>query len=56
LALYGALAVAFDTLGIDAPRDKLLEVASVECGKMEAALKDVSVENELNPAKINWKC
>ena len=56
LALYGALAVAYDTLGIDAPWDKLLDVASEECGNMEATLQDVSVENEPNPAKINWNC
>ena len=56
LALYGALAVAYDTLGTDAPWDKLVEVAAVECAKMEAALRAVSVENEQNPAKINWRC
>jgi len=56
LALYGALAVAYDTLGIDAPWDKLLEIAAEECGRMEAALRDISIENEPNPAKINWNC
>ena len=56
LALYGALAVAYDTLGINTPWDKLVEAAAMECGKMEAALREISVENEPNPAKINWKC
>ena len=56
LALYGALAVAYDTLGIDASWDDLLVVAAEECGNMEAALRNVSVENEPNPAKINWNC
>jgi len=56
LALYGALAVAYDTLGIDASWDDLLKVAAVECGNMEAALLAVSVDNEPNPAKINWNC
>jgi len=56
LALYGALAVAYDTLGADASWGALVKAAAVECGKMEAALRAVSVENEPNPAKMNWKC
>ena len=56
LALYGSLAVAYDVLGKDAPWDKLVETSAVECGKMEAALRAVSVKNEPNPAKINWMC
>lgn len=56
LALYGALAIAYDHLGIDAPWDKLLEVAAVECAKMESALAAVAVKNEPSPAKINWRC
>ena len=56
LALYGALAIAYDKLGTDASWDELLVVAAEECGKMEAALREVSVSDEPNPAKINWKC
>ena len=56
LALYGALAIAYDKLGIDADWDALVFVAAEECGKMEAALRAVAVANEPNPAKINWKC
>lgn len=56
LALYGSLAVAYDKLGINADWDSLLTIAAEECGKMEAALRTVAVENELNPAKINWNC
>ena len=56
LALYGALAVAYDKLGIDAYWDSLVSAAAEECTKMEAALQVVAVENEPNPAKINWKC
>ena len=56
LALYGALAVAYDTLGTNAMWNELLEVSAVECGKMESALHAVAVENEPNPAKINWRC
>ena len=56
LALYGALAVAYDRIGADAGWDSLSQVAADECGKMEAALRAVAVENEPNPAKIRWNC
>ena len=56
LALYGALAIAYDKVGTDASWDSLVDAAATECRKMEAALRDVSVENEPNPAKINWRC
>lgn len=56
LALYGALAVAYDSLGTNAPWEQLLQCAADECGRMEAALRAVAAEDEPNPAKIGWKC
>ncbi|MCL2065451.1 MAG: hypothetical protein FWG98_13920 [Candidatus Cloacimonetes bacterium] len=56
LALYGALAIAYDIVGIDVKWNIILSVASKECNKMEEALKKISIENEPNPVKINWKC
>jgi len=56
LAYYGALAVAYDKLGIDAPWAQLEAFAAGECGRMEAALRAVAVENEPNPAKFTWQC
>ncbi|MGE5626646.1 MAG: putative immunity protein [Solirubrobacterales bacterium] len=56
LALYGAMAVAYDTLGTDASWGDLEKCAAEECGRMLKALIDVAVENEPNPAKIDWKC
>jgi len=56
LAFYGALAVAYDRLGTDAPWGQIEHCAAEECGRMEAALRAVAVENEPNPAKIDWKC
>ena len=56
LAFYGALAVAYDRLGTDAPWGQIEHYAAKECGRMEAALRAVAVENEPNPAKIDWKC
>jgi hypothetical protein len=56
LALYGALAVAYDTLGTNATWDQLEQCAADECEHMLDALRAVSVEDEPNPAKIGWKC
>ena len=56
LALYGALAVAYDALGADAPWPELEQAAAEECGRMEAALRAVAVKDEPNPVKLNWKC
>jgi hypothetical protein len=56
LAFYGALAVAYGQLGTAAPWDQIEQCAAEECGCMEAALRAVAVENEPNPAKIDWKC
>jgi hypothetical protein len=56
LAFYGALAVAYDALGTDSPGEQIEQFAAEECRRMEAALCAVSVEDEPNPAKINWRC
>lgn len=56
LALYGALAIAYDKLGVNASWDELLILCAEECQKMEEALKEVSIENEPDPAKIKWGC
>lgn len=56
LVFYGAIAVAYDRLGTDAPWGQIEQCAAEECGRMEAALRAVAVENEPNPAKIDWKC
>jgi len=56
LAFYGALAIAYDALGTDSPWEQIEQFAAEECGRMEAALRAVLVEDEPNPAKIDWKC
>lgn len=56
LAFYGAIAVAYDRLGTEASWGQIEQCAAEECGRMEAALRAVAVENEPNPAKIDWKC
>lgn len=56
LAFYGALAVAYDTLGPKAAWELLEKFAAKECENMLDALRNVAVDKEPNPAKINWKC
>lgn len=56
LALYGALAVAYDSQGTNATWEQLEQCAALECGQMLDALRAVSVDHEPNPAKIDWKC
>ncbi|MEN6347963.1 MAG: putative immunity protein [Syntrophomonas sp.] len=56
LAFYGAAAIAYDCIGIGAQPEVYEKIAAEECAKMETALSAVAVENEPNPAKINWNC
>ncbi|MCL2072073.1 MAG: hypothetical protein FWH07_07575 [Oscillospiraceae bacterium] len=56
LAFYGVAAIAYDRVGIAESVEIYDLIAAEECAKMEAALKAVAVENESNPAKINWNC
>lgn len=56
LALYGALSVAYDTLGTKVNWEQLEQCAADECGRMLENLRAVAVEDEPNPAKIDWKC
>ena len=56
LPLYGALAVAYASLGTSAAWPQLEQCAAGECGRMLAALQAVAVENEAHPAKIDWQC
>ena len=56
LAFYGAAAIAYHRAGLLEKPAVYDQLAAVECAKMEAALRAVAVENEPNPAKINWGC
>ena len=56
LAFYGAAAIAYDRVGINEKPEVYDQIAAEECAKMEAALRAVAVEDEPNPAKINWNC
>jgi len=56
LMFYGALALAYHKIGVDADWDELLKVAEQECNKMHEALEKVAIKDEAKPAKINWNC
>lgn len=56
LAFYGALSVAYSTLGSEASWAQLEQCAADECARMEMALREIAVPDEMNPAKINWNC
>lgn len=55
LALYGALAVAYDQLGTEVPWDQIEQAATIEYGHMLEALRKVAIKNEPNPATFKWK-
>ena len=54
IAFYGAAALSYDQLGLDATQDEYLFVAQQAWLEMEDALRTIAVENETNPAKLNW--
>ena len=56
LAFYGAAAIAYSSVGVNAEIDVYEEIASKECKNMEDALRKVAIIDEPNPAKINWYC
>lgn len=56
LALYGALAVAYDELGNDALWEQLEARAGEECQRMLTALQARAVEGEPNPSNVTWVC
>jgi len=56
LVLYGALAIAYDKIGIAASWEELEKCAAKECELMLQALQLIAVKNEPNPAKLDWNC
>mgnify|MGYP000845312761 FL=1 len=51
---YGAAAVAYDRLGLDATTEEYNAAAEEVCADITAALRAVAVDHEPNPAKIKW--
>lgn len=55
IAFYGAAARAYDRAGLDESPEIYDKIAAEECAAMENALRAIAVENEENPAQINWR-
>lgn len=55
IAFYGAAALAYSQAGTDEKPEVYDAIAAEECARMEAALRGIAVENEPNPANIDWK-
>ncbi|MEG2290354.1 MAG: hypothetical protein RR891_09240 [Clostridium sp.] len=56
IAFYGAAAIAYNRVGVNEKPEIYEQIATEECDKMEISLGKVAIENEVNPAKINWNC
>ncbi len=56
LAFYGTAAIAYELVGLKEKAEVYDAIAAKECAKMEQALREVSIEDEKNPAKIKWYC
>jgi hypothetical protein len=54
-AFFGATAVAYDRVGLNETAEVYDTIAEEFCAGYAAALRAVAVENEPNPANINWK-
>lgn len=55
MAFYGTAALAYAKAGIDEEPEVYDRIAAEECTRMEAALRNIAVLNESNPAKLDWK-
>ena len=53
---YGAAVFAYTTAGLEASAEEYDALASQELARALDSLHAVAVENEPNPAKINWNC
>lgn len=56
VAFYGAAAITYDRVGLEESSEIYDQIAAEVCAKYEAELHEIAVENEPNPAKINWNC
>jgi hypothetical protein len=55
IVFYGAAAIVYDRVGTGEPTETYERLSEGECAKMEATLRSIAIENEPNPAKIDWR-
>ncbi len=56
LYFYAAAAVAYERVGFDAAAEVYAAIATEVCLDYTAALRDIAIESEPNPAKLKWNC
>ena len=56
LYFYAAAAIAYERVGFEATAEVYAAIATEVCLDYAAALRDISVVNEPNPAKLKWNC
>lgn len=56
IAFYGAAAIAYNTLGVNASLTEYNKAADKEFVKLYESLKAAAIPNEPNPVKVNWNC
>jgi hypothetical protein len=54
MVFYAMAAIAYSRAGIAESKEVYDRIAEEECAKAEASLYAVLVQNEPNPAKLNW--
>ena len=56
MCFYAAAALAYDRVGTEETDAVYEQIAAEECQKMYQRLQEIAVEDEENPAKIDWNC
>lgn len=56
LVFYGLLAVVYDKYGHSLAFNQVEKYAELESYNLINSLQNISIKNEINPAKFNWKC
>lgn len=56
VAFYGSAAIAYHRVGLESTYEVYDKIAAEVFTKYEAELRKIAIENEPNPAKINWNC
>ena len=54
IAFYGAAAIAYTQLGLEATQEEYLYAAQQVWADMEDALRKIAVDHEPNPARLDW--
>lgn len=56
MCFYASAALAYDRVGTEETDAVYEQIAAEECQTMYQRLQEIAVEDEKNPAKIDWNC